>query len=110
MPITLGDIAFMVEELYRGRSAITGVVSRLVLIRWRKPGKDVLVRIGEGKDEQKSIRTRLCDLVCMTKEEAARHLDDILLGSKTLEELYDASVIDRVEARLKKAEEYEKYR
>ncbi|KAJ4298758.1 hypothetical protein N0V88_003790 [Collariella sp. IMI 366227] len=95
VPITPGDICFLVEEAYRGRSAITGIPTKLMLIRWKKPEQTTLVQIGEGKDEQKSSNLRLRDLVCMTKEEA---------------DLYSPEVIELVETRQKEAEAYERHR
>ncbi|VBB72962.1 Putative protein of unknown function [Podospora comata] len=109
VPITPGDIAFLVEEAFRGRSAVTGVPTKLMLIRWRKPAT-TLVRIGEGKDEQKSSNLRLRDLVCMTKEEAVRHQKEVLLGDKSLEDLYSQEVIELVERQQKEAEAYERHR
>ncbi|KAK4145048.1 uncharacterized protein C8A04DRAFT_36178 [Dichotomopilus funicola] len=110
VPITPGDIAFLVEEAFRGRSAITGIPTKLMLIRWKKPEGTTLVRIGEGNEEQKSSNLRLSDLVCLTKEEAVRHVKEVLLGDKTLEDLYSPEVIELVEARQKEAEAYERYR
>ncbi|KAK4117734.1 hypothetical protein N656DRAFT_786387 [Canariomyces notabilis] len=110
VPITPGDIAFLVEEAFRGRSAVTGIPTKLVLTRWRKPLETTLVRIGEGNAEQKSSNLRLRDLVCMTKEEATRHQKEILQGAKNLEDLYSREVIEMVEARQKEAEAYERYR
>ncbi|KAK3987439.1 hypothetical protein QBC44DRAFT_245989 [Cladorrhinum sp. PSN332] len=110
VPITPGDIAFLVEEAFRGRSAVTGIPTKLMLIRWKKPSETTLVRIGEDKDEQKSSNLRLRDLVCMTKEEAVRHQKEVLLGDKTLEEVYSPEVIELVQARQKLAAGYEKDR
>ncbi|KAK4229572.1 hypothetical protein QBC38DRAFT_359337 [Podospora fimiseda] len=112
VPITPGDIAFLVEEAFSGRSAVTGIPTKLMLIRWKKPSETTLVRIGEkgSKDEQKSSNLRLRDLVCMTKEEAVRHQKEVLLGDKTLEEVYSPEVIELVEARQKLAAAYEKDR
>ncbi len=110
VPLTPGDIAFLVEDIYRGRSAITSIPTRIVLIRWTAPDYDTLLRIGEGRDEQKSVRLRLSDLVCMTKEEATRHQKEVLLGGKSPEDLYDKDVIDRVRSRIEEASAYEKYR
>ncbi|KAK4673748.1 hypothetical protein QC763_114670 [Podospora pseudopauciseta] len=110
VPITPGDIAFLVEEAFRGRSAVTGVPTKLMLIRWRKPATTTLVRIGEGKAEQKSSNLRLRDLVCMTKEEAVRHQKEVLLGDKSLEDLYSQEVIELVERKQKEAEAYERHR
>lgn len=110
VPITPGDIAFLVEEVFRGRSAVTGIPTKLMLIRWEKPQETTLIRIGEGNAEQKSSNLRLRDLVCMTKEEATRHQKEVLQGGKSLEDLYDHQVIELVEARQKEAEAYERYR
>ncbi|KAK3310955.1 uncharacterized protein B0T15DRAFT_387573 [Chaetomium strumarium] len=110
VPITPGDIAFLVEEVFRGRSAVTGIPTKLVLIRWKKPRGTTLVRIGEESAEQKSSNLRLRDLVCMTKEEATRHQKKILQGDKSLKDLYSREVIELVEARQKESEAYERYR
>ena len=59
---------------------------------------------------QKSTRLPLGELVCVTKEEAAVHMREVVLGDREPEDLYDAEVVERVEARLKEAARYEKYR
>jgi hypothetical protein len=110
VPLTPADISFVVEEAFRGRSAITGIPTKLMLIRWKKPQGTTLVRIGEGDAEQKSSNLRLRDLVCMTKEEAVRHQKEVLHGDKTLEDLYSQEVIERVETQQKESEAYERYR
>ncbi len=110
VPLTPGDISFVVEEAFGGRSAVTGIPTKLMLIRWKKPSQTTLVRIGEGSGEQKSSNLRLRDLVCMTKEEAVRHQKEVLLGDKTLEDIYSKEVIELVEARQKQAEAYERHR
>lgn len=110
IPINPGDIAFLVEDLYRGKSVVTGLPTKLVLIRWRKPAGSAMVRIGEGEDEQKSSNLKIYDLVCMTKEEAVRHQKEILQGSTAHEGLYSKDTIELVEAKLKEAREYQKYR
>ncbi|KAG7139545.1 tRNA threonylcarbamoyladenosine dehydratase 2 like protein [Verticillium longisporum] len=109
-PITPGDIAFLAEELWRGRSAVTGIPTRNVLIRWRKPEGKTMVRIGEDADEQKSSNVRLGDLVCMTKDEATRHEKMILRGDSKHEDLYDEAVIAKIEARLEEARSFEQHR
>lgn len=110
VPITSGDMAFLVEEIFKGRSAITGLTTRLTLVRWRKPTKSILVKIGEGSSEQKSSNVKLHDLVCMTKEEGTRHDKEVLRGDKKPEDLYDVATIEKVEALLKDTAKYEKYR
>jgi tRNA threonylcarbamoyladenosine dehydratase len=109
-PITLSDIAFLVEEVYRGRSAVTGIPTKLVLVRWKRPSGSTLIRIGEGENEQKSSNLRLGDLVAMTKAEAVRHEKEVLLGGRSPEDFYDTTIIEKIEARLKEAEAYEKFR
>ncbi|KAH8201165.1 hypothetical protein TruAng_004633 [Truncatella angustata] len=106
VPITIGDISFLTEEIYRGRSVVTGLSTRLQLLRWRKPTSPTLINI-EG---QKSSNVKLSDLVCMTKDESARHEKEILKGDKALADIYDQETIDKVEGLLKEAAKYEKYR
>jgi hypothetical protein len=110
IPITASDTSFLLEEVYRGRSAISGIATKLYLIRWKRPDGPVLNRIGSGKDEQKWSSLRLRDLVCMTKEESVLHFEKILKGRERLEDLYDRETITRVEARMREAEEAEKDR
>ena len=110
LPLTLGDIAFLAEELYHSRSIITGIPTKLVLIRWRKPETTSVNIIGEGKDIQKSSTVLLRDLVCMTKDEATRHEKEVLKAGKALDEVYDTETIARVEAKLATAAEHEQYR
>ena len=110
IPVSHGDVAFLIEDIYKRKSAITGIPTRLTLIRWRRPTESTLLRIGADKHEQKSARVKISELVCMTREEGLRHQNEILLGEKTLEELYDKEVIDRVEARLVEAAQWEQYR
>lgn len=110
LPISAGDVTYLIEELYRGRSAVSGVPTKLVLVRWRRPEGPVLRRIGSGADEQKSVVIGLRDIVCMTKEEATRHFERVLKGGEALEGVYDGQVIQRVEERLVQAAEAEKFR
>lgn len=109
-PITTGDIAFLAEEIFKGRSVITGLTTRLILIRWRKPTGPILIKIGKGSNKQKSSNLQLTDLVLMTKEEGKRHDKAILRGSQQPEDLYDAATVARVEAALKEIAMYEIYR
>ncbi|KAK3495517.1 hypothetical protein B0T13DRAFT_401912 [Neurospora crassa] len=110
VPIQPCEVSFLVEDIYKAKSAVTGLPTKLVLIRWQKPTRDILIRIGEGADEQKSSDLKLSELVCMTKDEATRHQREVLLGEKTLEELYDAEIIEKVAKRQEEIKLYEKYR
>lgn len=107
VPITAADIGYLVEEVYRGRSVVSGIPTRLALVRWRKPeGKTV----NTGVEGQKSSMLRLGDVVCMTKEEAAVHEREVVRGNKTVEELYDSGILARVEARMKEEMMFQSYR
>ncbi|KAF7549092.1 hypothetical protein G7Z17_g6626 [Cylindrodendrum hubeiense] len=110
IPLTVGDVAFLAEELYNGRSVITGIPTKLVLIRWRRPEGSSMTVLGEGKDVQKCSTVRLGDLVCMTKEEASRHEKEVFKAGKPLKKVYDAATIERVKAKLKEAKKYEAIR
>lgn len=128
VPLTSGDVAFLVEEVYRGRSAVSGLPTRTTLVRWQLPeraeGADIVeslldrVRPAaqdlEGdvplQAEQKTARLQLADLVCMTREEASRHQDLILLKGQPLSSLYDEATLAPIEARRREAADYEKYR
>lgn len=110
IPLTVGDVAFLVEEMYRGRSAISGLPTRLFLARWRRPKESILRVVGQGADQQKSTTLRMSDLVCMTKEEHKNHEKEVLRGDKAPEDLYDAETIKKVEAKIAEMKEYEKYR
>ncbi|KAJ2970529.1 hypothetical protein NQ176_g8144 [Zarea fungicola] len=79
-------------------------------MRWRRPETINVSVIGEGSELQKCSTLRLRDLVCMTKDEAARHEKQILKAGVKIEELYDRETIDRVEAKMAQAAEYEKFR
>lgn len=111
VPMTTNDVAFMADDLYHGRSVLSGIPTRIVLIRWRQPTESTVDIIGEGtSDEQRCSKLRFSDLVCMTKEEAARHDREILKAGRELESLYDAAIIARVEAKRAELETYEPYK
>ena len=96
--ITAADVGFWVEDVYKGKSSLSGVSTRLALVRWRRPEEGSTVELGvEG---QKTCGVRLRDLVCMTKEEAAVHETEVVRGSKRHEELYETETVESVEARI----------
>jgi tRNA threonylcarbamoyladenosine dehydratase len=106
--ITASDVGYVVEEVYKGRSAVSGVSTRLALVRWRRPEEGSTVELGvEG---QKTSGVRLRDLVCMTKEEAAVHEREVVRGARSPEDLYDRERVESVEARIREEIGYEKYR
>ena len=108
IPVTKDDVGYLVEEVYRGKSVISGLPSRLTLIRWKAP--EAGFNIEENHRGQKSVRLSLNELVCMTKEEAARHETEVLKGGSTPDSLYDESVTRLVERRRTEESLYHQYR
>ena len=109
-PLSKDDIAFAVEEVFRGKSAISGLSNRLALVPWQTPAHGWNIDLSVAKEGQKSIPMNINDMVCMTKEESIRHENEVLKGGKSVEEVYDENVIQRVNLRRKEAEEYDQYR
>ncbi|KAG0645194.1 tRNA threonylcarbamoyladenosine deHydratase [Hyphodiscus hymeniophilus] len=106
--LNVNDVGYLVEEVWRGRSVVSGVPTRLALVRWRKPADGSTIdRTVEG---QKSSKVRMRDLVCMTREEAAVHEREVVRGGKSPEEIFDREIVEMVEARLEEEIGYEKYR
>lgn len=106
--VSVNDVGYLVEEVWRGKSVVSGVPTRLALVRWRKPREGSTIdRSVEG---QKSSKVLLRDLVCMTREEAVVHEREVVRGGKRPEELYDRETVELVEARLEEEIGYEKYR
>lgn len=108
--LSVADVAFLVEEMYRGRSAISSLPTSLFLVRWRKPQGSILKTSGEGEDQQKWTTLRLSDLVCMTKKEVKLHEQQVLKEGKFPEDLYDAETVKRVESRMEEIAQYEQFR
>jgi tRNA A37 threonylcarbamoyladenosine dehydratase len=107
IPFTQDDVGYLVEEVYRGRSIISGLSTRLCLIRWNKPNESFIDQRTPG---QKNSLLQMKEVVCMTKEEAAKHEKEVLKGDKKLEELYDKKIIDTVELRMQEEEKFERFR
>jgi tRNA A37 threonylcarbamoyladenosine dehydratase len=109
-PLSKDDIAFVVEEVYRGKSAISGLSNRLALVPWQTPAHGWNMDLSLEKEGQKTIPMDINQMVCMTKEEALRHENEVLKGGKKVEEVYDGTVLQRVNLRRREAEEYDQYR
>ena len=107
IPVTFADVGYLIEEVFRGRSVVSGLGNRLALVRWRSPALKIL---NTDVDGQKCARLSLMDLVCMTKEEASRHEKLVLIEGKAPEDVYDSNVVSLVKSRLKEEAVYEKYR
>ena len=109
IPVTQDDVGYLVEEVYRGKSVISGLPTRLVLIRWSWPADQPAFDLSTYAG-QKSSTLELKNIVCMTKEEAARHEKEILKERKNPEDVYSSPVLDEVRQRMQEESFYEKYR
>ncbi|KAL8671635.1 MAG: hypothetical protein Q9168_003862 [Polycauliona sp. 1 TL-2023] len=108
VPVSKDDVGYLVEEVFRSKSVISGLPTRLVLTRWRAPQDGIWVdRRWEG---QKHAKLQLEDLVCMTKEEAAVHEKEVLKGGKPPEVMYDVVIVQHVESRRQEAMQSGSYR
>ncbi|KAI9755988.1 MAG: hypothetical protein M1835_000776 [Candelina submexicana] len=108
IPVTKDDVGYLVEEVFKGRSVVSGLSTRLTLVRWNGVAlKEIMDTRFEG---QKYSRLKLTDLVCMTKEEAALHEREVLKDGKGLKEVYGLDVIRLAERRLQEVVTYEQYR
>lgn len=96
IPVTADDVGYVVEEVWRGRSVVSGLSSRLALTRWRKPEGDWVDMKTPG---QKADKLQLDELVCMTKDEMLKHEKEVLKEGKAPEDLYDRGVVELVERR-----------
>ncbi|KAL8874573.1 MAG: hypothetical protein Q9174_000100 [Haloplaca sp. 1 TL-2023] len=108
IPITKDDVGYIVEEVYRGRSVVSGLPTRLALTRWKKPQDGF--QIDQRWDGQKSATVKLGDLVCMTKEEATIHEKEVLKGGTPPEVYYDVDVVQLRERRRQEELQYCTYR
>ncbi|KAI5356792.1 Putative THIF-type NAD/FAD binding, ubiquitin-activating enzyme, ThiF/MoeB/HesA family [Septoria linicola] len=97
LPVVADDVGYLVEEVYHGRSAISGLAARLALIRWRRPEGDWIDTRTPG---QKSDVLKLEDLVCMTKDEMVKHEQLVMKEGKSPEDVYDKEVVELVEKRM----------
>jgi tRNA A37 threonylcarbamoyladenosine dehydratase len=107
IPITQDDVGYLVEEVYHGRSVISGLSTRLCLSRWVRPSGNF---IDKRTPDQKNSLLQMKDLVVMTKEEAAKHEKEVLKGGKMPEDLYDAKVLDSVKAMMEEEKKFERFR
>ncbi|KAH9827657.1 putative ThiF domain protein [Teratosphaeria destructans] len=96
IPVTAEDVGYLIEEVWKGRSVVSGLASRLALTRWRRPEGEWIDRKTPG---QKADLLHLDELVCMTKDEMLKHEKEVLKERKSPEEIYDREVTEWVEKR-----------
>jgi hypothetical protein len=105
--ISKDDVGYLVEEVFLGRSIVSGLFSRLALVRWNRPSRTIIDPMTPG---QMNTFLTMKDLVCMTKEEAQRHERKVLKGDKRPEDLYDTRVVEHALRRMREAERFERLR
>jgi tRNA threonylcarbamoyladenosine dehydratase len=110
IPLSKEEVAFVVDEIWRGRSVVSGMPTRLALVPWLRPAQGFKLDPQWEREGQRFIGLDWRNLVCMTKEEAVRHEREVLLGGRAVDELYDEKVLQLIAARLKEAEIYERFR
>lgn len=110
LPVSRDDVSYLVEEVFRAKSVVSGFSTRLALIRWRKPVGGFRIDEVYLKEGQKMIKLPLTELVLMTKEEAQRHEKLVLRGDSTPEQVYEPDVLAMVKKRRDEERAYERYR
>ncbi|ODQ77687.1 hypothetical protein BABINDRAFT_163397 [Babjeviella inositovora NRRL Y-12698] len=93
VPISIHDVQYLVEEVWRGKSPISNYSTRLTLCRW-DPKKEPSYQ----------------NIVLMTKEEQKMHEQRVLNGGEPVEAVYDTKVLANVRRRFAEEEYYSQYR
>lgn len=110
IPVTKADVAYLLEEVFRGKSVISGLATRPALVRWEAPVTGSSLVEDERWGGQKCSNVRLTDLVCMTKEEAAVHEREVLVGRRPPEEIYGSEALALVARRRAEEEHFSRFR
>ncbi|KAK6540819.1 hypothetical protein TWF694_008207 [Orbilia ellipsospora] len=129
VPITETDAGYIVEEVFKGRSVVSGLGNRLQLVRWYpllpgkfedgNPGgeagvvdevqvKKRLEKVGVGVDG--ALFLKLQDLVVMTKEEVKVHEKRVLIGGESPAVVWGEDVQAEVEKRWKEERAFSQWR
>lgn len=110
IPVSRDDVAYLVEEVFRGKSVVSGLGNRLALIRWTRPVQGFKVDPEYEKEGQKMIKLPLINLVLMTKEEASRHEKLVLKEDASPESIYEPDIVAQVKMRHDQELAYQRYR
>lgn len=92
-PVAMADIPYIVEEVFRGKSVVSGFSTRLALTRW-DPSKELSMQ----------------NVVLVTKEEQRRHEERVLQGGEPLELVYGKEVLEKVAHRFAQEKYYSTFR
>ncbi|KAG7663402.1 uncharacterized protein J8A68_003054 [[Candida] subhashii] len=91
--ISLSDVNYILEEVFRGKSPISQYSTRLTLSRW-KPDQEISFQ----------------NVVVMTKDEQRMHEKRVLLGGESVEDVYSKEVIELVNSRFEDEKYYSQFR
>lgn len=91
--ISMTDVNYVLEEVFRGKSPISNYSTRLALSKW-DPSKEISLQ----------------NVVVMTKDEQRKHEKRVLIGGEKLEDVYLKEVIDLVKSRHEDEAYYSKFR
>lgn len=91
--VGLGDVQYILEEVWRGKSPVSGLSTRLTLSRWY-PDRELGMQ----------------NVVVLTKEEQREHEKRVLLGGEKVEDVYPPEVLKRVEERFEEEKYYARFR
>ncbi|GMM30196.1 tRNA threonylcarbamoyladenosine dehydratase [Martiniozyma asiatica (nom. inval.)] len=91
--VALSDVRYILDEIWRGKSPISGISTRLCLSRW-DPTKELGMQ----------------NVIVMTKDEQRVHERRCLLDGESLLEVYGEEVCERIEKRFKEEEWFSQFR
>lgn len=93
VPVALSDVGYLVEEVWRGKSPISGYSTRLTLSKW---------------DPKKPVS--LQNVVVMTKDEQREHENRILIGNESFADVYSEEALAMIEKRFGEERYYSQFR
>ena len=93
VPVALSDVPYIVTEVFRGKSPISGYSTKLALSKWN-PLKPVSLQ----------------NVVLVTSEEQKEHEKRVLNGGEKLEDVYSPEVLELVNKRFGEEEYYSQFR
>lgn len=113
------DVGYVLEEVFRGKSVVSGVTTRLLLVRWeplpekgKGKGKEGEGEGGEGDSWWGDAEHRIGvqGVVVMTKEEAKRHEMEVLKGRRDPVDVWGKEIVELVRVRREEERFWAKYR
>lgn len=107
LKLTEADIGYVVEEVFKGKSVVSGIPTRLTLTRWEPLP---FCHKEDGFWGEEDHRLDVDGVVLMTKDEAKKHEKEVLINRKSPEEVWGKEVVERVNQRQQEESFYAKYR